>query len=97
MSISQESGNLLEERTAPKFKGMRITVRAKPGSKRGNLVIPLADGSYEVHLKERPVDGKANGSLLKVIAEHFGVKAGSVTMVMGSTSRIKVLEIEKPA
>lgn len=96
-SISEKSGNLLDVHTEPRFDVMRITVKAKPGSKRGNLVVLLEDGSYEVHLKERPVDGKANQALLKVIAEHFGVSRRSVSLVTGSTARTKILEIEKPA
>ena len=97
MSIGEKSGNLLEVLAEPRFEVMRITVKAKPGSKRGNQVVLLDDGSYEVHLKERPVDGKANQALLKVIAEHFGVSRKAVSLVTGSTARTKILEIEKPA
>ncbi len=76
---------------------MRITVKAKPGSKRGNLVMEGADGLYEVHLKERPIDGKANLALVKVLAEHFGVTQRDIKIVSGASSRQKIVEIEKPA
>ncbi len=76
---------------------MRITVRAKPGSKKGNLVIENADGSYEVHIKERPVDGKANAALIKILAEHFDLPQRQIKNITGSGSRQKIVEIEKPA
>jgi uncharacterized protein (TIGR00251 family) len=76
---------------------VRITVKAKPGSKKGNLVIENADGSYEVHIKERPVDGKANTALIKILAEHFDLTQRQISIITGSGSRQKIVEIEKPA
>ena len=76
---------------------MKISVKAKPGSKRGDTVIALADGSYEVHIKAKPVDGKANDAIIKLLAKHFGLRQNQVKVVLGSTSRLKVIEIEKPA
>ena len=76
---------------------MRINIKAKPGSKRGNLVIEMPDGSLEVHLKEKPVDGKANEALVKVLAEHFDVRQRDIRIVSGASARMKIIEIEKPA
>ena len=76
---------------------MRINVKEKPGSKRGNLVTEMPDGSFEVHLKEKPVDGKANDALIRVLADHFGLRQRDVLIVTGASARIKIVEIEKPA
>ena len=57
----------------------------------------LPDGSYEIHLKEKPVDGKANQALIKVLAEHFEVTQRQISIVSGASSRMKIVEIEKPA
>ena len=76
---------------------MRVNVKAKPGSKRGNLVAEMPDGSLEVHLKEKPVDGKANDALVKVLADHFGVRQRDIRIVSGASARMKIVEIEKPA
>ena len=76
---------------------MRINVKAKPGSKRGNLVTQMQDGSFEVHLREKPVDGKANEALIRVLAEHFGVRQRDVSILTGASARLKIVEIEKPA
>jgi uncharacterized protein YggU (UPF0235/DUF167 family) len=76
---------------------VRINVKAKPGSRRGDLVTEMPDGSFEVHLKEKPVDGKANEALIRVLAKHFGIKQRDVSILTGASARLKIVEIEKPA
>jgi len=68
---------------------VRYTVMVKPGSKKGPLVEAAADGSLTVFLKERAVDGAANEGLIKVLADHLGVRKADVTIESGFTSRIK--------
>lgn len=72
---------------------MRYTIQVKPGSKKGPLVEVQDDGSLIVFLKERAVDGVANEGLIKVLAEHFGVKRADVTIETGFTSRIKRVSV----
>ena len=72
---------------------MRYTVMVKPGSKKGPLVEAAADGSLTVFLKERAVDGAANEGLIKVLADHLGVRKADVTIESGFTSRIKRVSV----
>jgi uncharacterized protein len=72
---------------------VRYTIQVKPGSKKGPLVEVQDDGSLIVFLKERAVDGAANEGLIKVLAEHFGVKRADVTIETGFTSRIKRVSV----
>ena len=72
---------------------MRYTVMVKPGSKKGPLVEAGEDGTLTVFLKERAVDGAANEGLIKVLAEHLGVRKASVTIESGFTSRIKRVSV----
>ena len=72
---------------------MRYTVLVKPGSKKGPLVETGADGSLTVYLKERAVDGAANDGLVKVLAEHFGLRKSEVEIESGFTSRIKRVRV----
>jgi uncharacterized protein YggU (UPF0235/DUF167 family) len=65
----------------------------KPGSKKGPLVEAGADGSLTVFLKERAVDGAANEGLIKVLAEHLGVRKVDVSIESGFTSRIKRVSV----
>lgn len=74
---------------------MRYTVLVKPGSKKGPLVELAEDGSITVFLKERAIDGAANEGLIRVLAEHFGVRKNEVTIEAGFTSRIKRVSISK--
>lgn len=60
-------------------------------------MVEHSEGSFEVHLKQKPVDGKANEALIKVLAKHFGVRQNDVEIVSGFTSRVKIVEIKKPA
>jgi uncharacterized protein YggU (UPF0235/DUF167 family) len=66
-----------------------ISVRVKPGSKKGPLVEAGADGELTIFVRERAVEGKANEAVVKVLAEHLGVPRSHVTLKSGATSRIK--------
>lgn len=72
---------------------MRLTIQVKPGSKKGPLVETNPDGSLIVFIKERAVDGAANVGLIKVVAEHFGVRRSDVVIESGFTSRIKRISV----
>ena len=78
---------------------MRIFIKAKTGAKETKVVepemklIPDDEPIYTVHVKERPVEGRANEAILKLPAEHFGVARSQVRLVSGATSRRKVFEI----
>ncbi len=73
---------------------MRITVRVKPGSKKGPLVEANEDSSLTVFLQQRAVDGAANEGLIELLAKHFGVSKSRVTIEAGFTSRIKRIEVD---
>ncbi len=40
-----------------------------------------------------PADGKANESVIKLLAKHFGIAKSKIKLVRGETSRDKVIEI----
>ena len=68
---------------------MRYTVHVKPGSKKGPLVETGEDQTLILFVKERAVDGGANEGVIRLLAEHFGVRKSDVTIESGHTSRIK--------
>ena len=70
-----------------------ISVRVKPGSRRGPLIETGADGELTVYVPERAVDGKANDAVTRLLAEHFGVPRSQVELVSGATARIKRFRI----
>jgi uncharacterized protein YggU (UPF0235/DUF167 family) len=73
---------------------VRITVRVKPGSKKGPLVETVEDDSLTVYLQQRAVDGAANEGLVEILAKHFGVSKSRITIEAGFTSRIKRIDVE---
>ena len=74
---------------------MRITVRVKPGSKKGPLVEPVEDGSLTVYLQQRAVDGAANEGLVEILARHYEVSKSRITIEAGFTSRIKRIDVDR--
>ncbi len=70
----------------------RITIRVKPGSTKGPLVVESPDG-LTVYVRERAVDGAANAAVERTLASHLGVAASRVRIVRGQSARIKHVEI----
>ena len=73
-----------------------ITVRVKPGSRKGPLVDETTGdpaAAFTVFVRERAVDNAANGGVVRAISEHFSVPRSHVTIVRGTTSRIKRVRV----
>ncbi|OCB58481.1 hypothetical protein A5722_07355 [Mycobacterium vulneris] len=66
-----------------------ITVRVKPGSRKGPLVEVADDGTLTIYVQERAVDGKANEAVTKLLAQHLGVPRSRVELISGATARLK--------
>jgi uncharacterized protein len=71
----------------------RLTVKVHPRAKRSALAGRLGD-AWKLSLAAPPVDGKANEECVRFFAELAGVPRSRVRIVMGLTSRLKVVEIE---
>jgi uncharacterized protein YggU (UPF0235/DUF167 family) len=78
---------------------VELTVRVKPGSRRGPLVEQTPDdpaASVTVHVRERAVDGVANAGVVAALAEHFGVARRDIEIVRGHAARIKRVRVDLP-
>jgi len=81
---------------------MKIFVKAKTGQKENKVTPPPLklishpedESWYIVSTKERPVEGRANEAIAKLLAEHFSVSRTQVRLISGATSKRKVFEIE---
>ena len=71
---------------------MRLTVWVRPGSARPG-VGGEHDGALVVRVRPRAVDGQATAAALAAIAEAFGVRRHAVTLVAGSVSRKKIVDV----
>jgi uncharacterized protein YggU (UPF0235/DUF167 family) len=66
-----------------------ISVRVKPGSRKGPLIEIGDDGTLTIYVQERAVDGKANDAVIKLLAAHLGVPKSRLELISGATSRVK--------
>ncbi|MES1182495.1 MAG: DUF167 family protein [Myxococcales bacterium] len=71
---------------------VRVTVRAKPRASHSRIA--RVDGlKVEVALAAPPVDGAANEALIELLAKALSLSKSSLTLVLGQTSKHKVVEI----
>ena len=71
----------------------RITVKVQPRAKATRLAGRLGD-AYKLQLAAPPVDGEANDECVRFFAELMRVPKARVRIVIGLTSRLKVVEID---
>jgi uncharacterized protein (TIGR00251 family) len=78
--------------------GLLLDVRLTPKGGRDALdgIAPLADGRavLKARVRAAPHEGAANAALTRLIAKAAGVPASQVTIVGGTTARIKRLRID---
>lgn len=65
----------------------------RPGSARPG-VGGERGGALVVRVSARAVDGQATAAALAAVASAFGVRRRDVTLVAGTTSRTKVLDVD---
>jgi uncharacterized protein len=73
-------------------KGITVSVRVHPGASREEVTL-LPDGSLDVRLRARPVEGQANARLVELLAARLGLRRRDVVVVSGVRSRQKLVRI----
>ena len=68
---------------------MRVQPRARKDEISGQR-----NGALVVRVVAPPVDGKANEAARQLIARRLGIAAGRVSVVRGSSSRDKLIEVK---
>ena len=71
---------------------VRITIWVRPGSARSG-VGGEHDGALVVRVSARAVDGQATAAALEAVAAAFGVRRHAVTLIVGATSRKKIVDV----
>ena len=69
-----------------------VSVRVHPGASREGVAL-LADGSLDVRLRARAIEGQANASLVQLLADRLGLRRRDVEISSGLRSRQKVVRI----
>ena len=83
--------------TAAKYDGdgILICVRVHPRASR-NKVEDVINGHLRIRTTAPPDAGKANKSVIKLLAEYLGVPKSRVSLRRGPASRSKVFHVEGP-
>ena len=71
----------------------RVTVKVHPRAKRTRAAGKIGE-AWKLDLAAPPVEGKANEACVRFFAELAGVPRSRVRIVLGLTSRTKVVEVE---
>jgi len=71
---------------------MIINVKVMPGAKKQD--IKSESGNLTIHLKSKPVKGKANQELIDLLSSHFNVPKTSIAIIKGAHSKNKLVEID---
>ena len=69
---------------------MKIKIKLHPNSSQEKIKM-LKNNEYEVWIKEKPLDNKANLELVKILKKHF---KKDVKIKSGFTSRNKIVEMK---
>ncbi len=75
-----------------------ITVRVKPGSRKGPLVETDGSGisgALTVYVQDPAIGGKANQAVIRLLAQHFAVPRSRVELVSGATAKVKRFRITR--
>ena len=71
---------------------LTFTIRVVPRASKSEIVGEV-EGSLKVRIAAPPVDGAANGEVVKVLAKAFGVAKSNVSIVSGETSKTKRVRV----
>lgn len=80
-------------RALPTATGVRVSVHVQPRAS-NDAIVGVHGDALKVRLTAPPVEGAANEALIKLLAATFGIPARAVTIVAGSSSRTKIVELE---
>ncbi len=75
---------------------MRLLIKVVPKARRNALEAADAAAGYDlrVFVSVVPEKGKANQSVVKLLAKHFNVPKSKVRILRGESSTIKLVEVE---
>ena len=72
---------------------MIINVKVKPNASK-NEVIQIDNNTFEVKTTATPENGKANQSVVELLAKFFRVGKTKISIIKGQTGRVKVAEVD---
>ena len=71
---------------------MLIRVYVTPNARDARMV-KVSDDYFEVRVDEMAVGGRANKRLLEILAEHFKVQKSRISILKGTKTRNKLVQV----
>ena len=71
---------------------MLIRVYVTPNAREAR-VVKVSDDYFEVRVDEMAVGGRANKRLLEILAEHFKVQKSRISILKGTKTRNKLVQV----
>lgn len=72
---------------------MQIFVKVKTKTP-ANKVEKISENIFIVFTKEAPEKGRANQSVIKLLADYFKIPSADITIARGLTSKNKIIKIK---
>lgn len=72
-----------------------IDIKAAPASNQSACTDVMADGSLKIHLKNPPVEGKANRELISLLSTMFEIPQDKIEIIRGKFQRNKTVKLSK--
>jgi len=73
---------------------MILTAHVKP-SARENSIEWIDEDTVKISITAHPEKGKANQAVIKLLSKELNVSKSSITLLRGSTARIKQFQIQQ--
>ena len=72
---------------------MLIKVKVFPNCKKEE-VIKKSENGFEVKVKEKPIEGRANQAVFRALAFYFKIPESKIRLIKGFKQRNKIFEIK---
>lgn len=72
---------------------MFIKIKVFPGSKK-NEIIKKSEDDFEMKVKEKPKQGKANRAVIEILASYLKLPKKRIRLIKGFKEKNKIFEIK---
>jgi uncharacterized protein (TIGR00251 family) len=71
---------------------MLIKIKVLPCSKKQGIIKKSPD-SFEIKVKEKPIQGQANKAVIKALMDYFQISQSEIKLMKGFKTRNKIFKI----
>jgi len=66
-----------------------LIIKLHPGARENLIICWMDNGFLKINIREKPIEGKANRSLLKFLSKSFNINRSEIEIISGKKSRKK--------